>query len=65
MADDLRGVPPSSILRKTGGSSRSGRIEKSYTTVLASDRGGNMGPDPDPPGDWARHSNRQVDLIYN
>jgi len=40
-------------------------VWKSYTTVLASDGGGQMAPDPDPPADWAQHSKRVLDLIDN
>jgi NTE family protein len=38
---------------------------KRYSTVLVSDGGGQMAPDPDPPSDWARHSKRVLDLIDN
>jgi NTE family protein len=38
---------------------------KRYTTILVSDGGGHMAPDPDPPGDWARHSKRVLDVIDN
>jgi NTE family protein len=38
---------------------------KRYTTILVSDGGGHMEPDPDPPADWARQSKRILDLIDN
>jgi len=38
---------------------------KRYETVLVSDGGGKMAPDPEPPGDWARHTKRVLDLIDN
>lgn len=38
---------------------------KRHTTILVSDGGGQMAPDPDPPADWARHSHRVLDLIDN
>jgi NTE family protein len=38
---------------------------KRYDTILVSDGGGRMAPDPDPPADWARHSKRVLDLIDN
>jgi len=36
---------------------------KRYKTILVSDAGGQMAPEPDPPADWARHSKRILDLI--
>ena len=36
---------------------------KRYKTVLVSDGGGKMRPDPEPAGDWARHSKRVIDIM--
>ena len=36
---------------------------KRCKTVLVSDGGSQMTPEPDPPADWARHSERVLDLI--
>ena len=38
---------------------------KNYQTVLVSDGGGHMAPEPDPHTDWARHALRINDLIDN
>ena len=38
---------------------------KECTTILASDGGGKMQPEPEPKGDWARHALRINDLIDN
>jgi NTE family protein len=38
---------------------------KNYKTVLVSDGGGHMAPDPEPHTDWARHALRVNDLIDN
>lgn len=38
---------------------------KRYNTVLVSDGGGKMQPDPEPAGDWAQHSKRILDIIDN
>jgi len=38
---------------------------KRYRTLLVSDAGGRMGPDPDPKTDWARHSVRVMEVIDN
>jgi NTE family protein len=38
---------------------------KSYRTVLVSDGGGHMAPEPEPHSDWARHALRVNDLIDN
>lgn len=38
---------------------------KRYMTILISDAGGKLAPDPDPAGDWGRHSKRVLDLIDN
>jgi NTE family protein len=38
---------------------------KRYETVLVSDGGGQLAPDPDPPGDWLRHTKRVLELIDN
>jgi len=39
-------------------------VWKRYRTVLVSDAGGALPPDPSPPGDWARHSKRVLDIIH-
>ena len=38
---------------------------KRYRTVLVSDGGGQMGPEPKPRGDWVRHSIRVNEVIDN
>ena len=38
---------------------------KRYTTILVSDGGGKMQPDPDPKDDWARHALRVSEIIDN
>ena len=38
---------------------------KEYDTILVSDGGGKMAPDPEPHTDWARHALRINDLIDN
>jgi NTE family protein len=38
---------------------------KEYDTILVSDGGGHMAPDPEPHTDWARHAIRINDLIDN
>ena len=38
---------------------------KRYKTILISDGGGKMQPDPEPAGDWAQHSMRVLDIIDN
>lgn len=38
---------------------------KRYQTVLVSDGGGQLQPEEDPKGDWARHSYRVLNLIDN
>jgi NTE family protein len=40
-------------------------VWKRYKTVLVSDAGGRMSPEPDPKHDWARHSYRVLNLIDN
>lgn len=40
-------------------------VWKRYTTILVSDGGGKMQPDPEPAGDWAQHSKRILDIIDN
>jgi NTE family protein len=40
-------------------------VWKNYQTVLVSDAGGHLGPDPHPKGDWAQHSIRVLNLIDN
>jgi NTE family protein len=39
-------------------------VWKRYRTVLVSDAGGALAPDPSPPADWARHSKRVLDIIH-
>lgn len=38
-------------------------VWKRYETVLVSDAGGKLAPEPDPDTDWARHSYRVLNLI--
>jgi NTE family protein len=38
---------------------------KKYRTILVSDGGGQLSPDPDPPSDWARHIVRVLKVIDN
>ncbi len=38
---------------------------KLYRTILVSDAGGKLAAEPDPKGDWARHTVRVLDLIDN
>lgn len=38
---------------------------KRYDTILVSDAGGKMAPDPEPARDWARHMIRVLDVIDN
>ena len=38
---------------------------KRYTTILVSDGGGHIAPEPSPHQDWARHSKRIIDVIDN
>jgi NTE family protein len=38
---------------------------KRYTTILVSDGGGHIAPEPSPYNDWARHSKRILDVIDN
>jgi NTE family protein len=38
---------------------------KRYQTILISDGGGKMAPEPEPKHDWARHAYRVLDLIDN
>jgi NTE family protein len=40
-------------------------VWKRYDTVLVSDAGGQMQPEPEPETDWVRHSVRVLDLIDN
>jgi NTE family protein len=40
-------------------------ITKRYTTLLVSDAGQKIAPDPDPHRDWARHSLRVLDIVGN
>jgi NTE family protein len=39
-------------------------VWKRYQTVLVSDAGGLLTPDPSPPADWARHALRAIDIIH-
>ena len=36
---------------------------KRYKTILVSDGGNKIQPDPEPAGDWARHSKRVIDIM--
>jgi len=38
---------------------------KRYKTILVSDGGGQMQPEPEPAGDWAQHSKRILDIVDN
>jgi NTE family protein len=40
-------------------------VWKRYKTVLVSDAGAKLAPDPEPHADWARHSIRVLDVIDN
>ncbi len=40
-------------------------VWKKYDTVLVSDGGGKMSPEPEPKRDWVRHSKRILDIIDN
>jgi NTE family protein len=40
-------------------------VWKRYDTVLVSDAGGKMQPEPEPHADWARHAKRVLDLVDN
>jgi NTE family protein len=40
-------------------------VWKRYDTVLVSDGGGKMQPEPEPHADWARHAYRVLDLVDN
>lgn len=40
-------------------------IWKRYDTILVSDGGGLMAPEPEPKEDWARHAYRVLDLVDN
>lgn len=39
-------------------------VWKRYQTVLVSDAGGMLAPDPSPPADWARHALRAIEIIH-
>ena len=39
-------------------------VWKRFQTVLVSDAGVSLAPDPSPPADWARHAKRVLDIIY-
>lgn len=39
-------------------------VWKKYRTVLVSDAGGKLPPDPSPAADWARHSKRVLEIIH-
>lgn len=38
---------------------------KNYQTILVSDGGGRLAPEPDPKGDWARHAIRVTEIVEN
>jgi len=38
---------------------------KRYKTILVSDGGGQMQPEPEPAGDWAQHAKRILDIVDN
>jgi NTE family protein len=38
---------------------------KHYDTILVSDGGGRLAPDPEPKGDWAQHGLRVIDVVDN
>jgi NTE family protein len=38
---------------------------KNYGTILVSDGGGRLAPDPEPKGDWAQHGLRVIDVVDN
>jgi NTE family protein len=38
---------------------------KNYDTILVSDGGGRLAPDPEPKGDWAQHGLRVIDVVDN
>jgi NTE family protein len=39
-------------------------VWKRYASVLVSDAGAALDPDPSPPADWGRQSKRVIDVIY-
>lgn len=39
-------------------------VYKRYKTLLVADAGGALAPDGSPPGDWARHAKRVLDIIH-
>jgi NTE family protein len=39
-------------------------VWKRFKTVLVSDAGGKLSPDPTPPADWGRHAKRVLDIIH-
>lgn len=39
-------------------------VYKRYKTILVSDAGGALAPDPTPPGDWLRHTKRVLDIVH-
>ncbi len=38
---------------------------KLYSHILVSDAGGQLSPDPDPPGDWPRHMVRVLQVVHD
>lgn len=40
-------------------------VWKNFKTLLVSDGGGKMAPDPEPAGDWVRHAQRILEVIDN
>jgi NTE family protein len=73
LSDDERGelaFPPytSRLVLSDGGVSDNLGLEtawKRFRTVLVSDGGGQMGPEPEPHGNWAQHSLRVNSVIDN
>ena len=67
--DDLQQVPyTSDVMLTDGGVYDNMGIEtawKRYSTILVSDAGGKMAPDPDPKHDWIGHSVRVLGVIDN
>lgn len=39
-------------------------VYKRYRTLFVADAGGALSPDPSPPGDWAQHAKRVLDIIH-
>jgi len=66
---DLQGVPYTrEVVLSDGGVYDNMGIEtawKRYQTILVSDAGGKMQPEPEPKQDWARHAYRVLDVVDN